>query len=238
MEQPWTDETQVSETKVTEPAPVTVPTPVTEPEVAQATRAPLRLEMVEPAPVRRSGGAVVWMLAMVIVLLIASVLLVRESVPADPGELGAWLATRSSDVALAMYLVPFSGIAFLWFIGVLRDRLGAHEDQLFTTVFLGSGLLFLTMLFFAGAMAGGIVLAHAAEPERFAGSQTFRFARTIVHEIVNVYGSTIKELIHEEFGDGIMSAIDFKMDITREADPKGDRVNVVLSGKFLPYKTY
>ena len=58
------------------------------------------------------------------------------------------------------------------------------------------------------------------------------------YEIVSVYGSTIKELIHEEFGDGIMSAIDFKMDITREADPKGDRVNVVLSGKFLPYKTY
>jgi len=58
------------------------------------------------------------------------------------------------------------------------------------------------------------------------------------YEIVNVYGTTIKELIHEEFGDGIMSAIDFKMDITREPDPKGDRVNVVLSGKFLPYKTY
>jgi cyanate lyase len=58
------------------------------------------------------------------------------------------------------------------------------------------------------------------------------------YEIVNVYGTTIKELIHEEFGDGIMSAIDFSMDITRTADPKGDRVNVVLSGKFLPYKTY
>jgi cyanate lyase len=58
------------------------------------------------------------------------------------------------------------------------------------------------------------------------------------YEIVNVYGSTIKELIHEEFGDGIMSAIDFKMDITREPDPKGDRVKVMLSGKFLPYKTY
>jgi cyanate lyase len=58
------------------------------------------------------------------------------------------------------------------------------------------------------------------------------------YEIVNVYGSTIKELIHEEFGDGIMSAIDFSMDIRREADPKGDRVRVVLSGKFLPYKTY
>ena len=58
------------------------------------------------------------------------------------------------------------------------------------------------------------------------------------YEIVNVYGTTIKELIHEEFGDGIMSAIDFSMDIKREPDPKGDRVNVVLSGKFLPYKTY
>ncbi len=58
------------------------------------------------------------------------------------------------------------------------------------------------------------------------------------YEIVNVYGTTIKELIHEEFGDGIMSAIDFSMDIQREPDPKGDRVNVVLSGKFLPYKAY
>ena len=58
------------------------------------------------------------------------------------------------------------------------------------------------------------------------------------YEIVNVYGTTIKELIHEEFGDGIMSAIDFSMDIQRTPDPKGDRVNVVLSGKFLPYKTY
>ena len=58
------------------------------------------------------------------------------------------------------------------------------------------------------------------------------------YEIVNVYGTTIKELIHEEFGDGIMSAIDFKMDIVREPDPKGDRVLVTMSGKFLPYKTY
>ena len=58
------------------------------------------------------------------------------------------------------------------------------------------------------------------------------------YEIVNVYGATIKELIHEEFGDGIMSAIDFSMDIQKELDPKGDRVKIILSGKFLPYKTY
>ncbi len=58
------------------------------------------------------------------------------------------------------------------------------------------------------------------------------------YELVNVYGTTFKALIHEEFGDGIMSAIDFKMDLTRESDPNGDRVNIVMSGKFLPYKTY
>ena len=58
------------------------------------------------------------------------------------------------------------------------------------------------------------------------------------YEIVSVYGTTIKELIHEEFGDGIMSAIDFKMDLQRETDPNGDRVNIVMSGKFLPYKQY
>ena len=58
------------------------------------------------------------------------------------------------------------------------------------------------------------------------------------YELVNVYGTTIKELIHEEFGDGIMSVIDFTMELKREADPKGDRVRIAMSGKFLPYKTY
>ena len=58
------------------------------------------------------------------------------------------------------------------------------------------------------------------------------------YELISVYGTTFKELIHEEFGDGIMSAIDFKMDMKREPNPDGDRVNIVMSGKFLPYKTY
>ena len=58
------------------------------------------------------------------------------------------------------------------------------------------------------------------------------------HELVSVYGTTFKELIHEEFGDGIMSAIDFKMDLQREPDPQGDRVKITMSGKFLPYKPY
>ncbi|SPE29318.1 Cyanate hydratase [Burkholderiales bacterium] len=58
------------------------------------------------------------------------------------------------------------------------------------------------------------------------------------YELVNVYGTTLKELIHEEFGDGIMSAIDFQMDLQREPNSAGDRVKIVMSGKFLPYKTY
>ena len=58
------------------------------------------------------------------------------------------------------------------------------------------------------------------------------------YELVSVYGTTFKELIHEEFGDGIMSAIDFRMDLTREPDPKGDRVSITMSGKYLEYKTY
>src|SRR5258705_10171747 len=58
------------------------------------------------------------------------------------------------------------------------------------------------------------------------------------YELVNVYGTTFKELIHEEFGDGIMSAIDFRMDLVREPDPKGDRVKITMSGKYLAYKTY
>lgn len=58
------------------------------------------------------------------------------------------------------------------------------------------------------------------------------------YELINVYGTTFKELIHEEFGDGIMSAIDFRMDLTREPDPNGDRIKIIMSGKFLPYKAY
>ncbi|WP_066336592.1 cyanase [Azohydromonas lata] len=58
------------------------------------------------------------------------------------------------------------------------------------------------------------------------------------YELVSVYGTTFKELIHEEFGDGIMSAIDFRMDLQRDPHPAGDRVSITMSGKFLPYKTY
>jgi hypothetical protein len=85
--------------------------------------------------------------------------------------------------------VPFSGIAFPWFICVLRDRPGRHEHRHFATVFLGSGLLFLAMRLVAGAMVGGILLTYTADLSGMAGSPTFGFARASVHEIANIYAA-------------------------------------------------
>jgi hypothetical protein len=121
------------------------------------------------------------------VLLITSLLLFRLSVRANPLETGARLKTSSNRVALALNLVPFAGIAFLWFIGVLRDRLRELEDRFFATVFLGSGLLFLAMLFASAAVAGGIIITYAATPEGLLDSATFTFARAVTYEIMNLY---------------------------------------------------
>jgi len=121
------------------------------------------------------------------VLLIAAFVLLRISVPADPQEPGSWLHANSNTVALAINLFPFAGIAFLWFIGVLRDRLGELEDRFFATVFLGSGLLFLSMLFLASAVAGGILIAFVSQPEELIGSSTFHFARATAYAIANIY---------------------------------------------------
>jgi hypothetical protein len=121
-------------------------------------------------------------------LLIAILWLIRHSVPDDPLDTGAWIATESRTVALALNLVPFAGVAFLWFIGVLRDRLGQQEDRFFATVFFGSALLFLAMLFAAAAVAGAFILvASSVEPNELINSSTFRFARATAYIITNVY---------------------------------------------------
>jgi hypothetical protein len=80
------------------------------------------------------------------ILMITSLVLIWISIPPNPQEEGGWLADNWSKVNLALNLLPFAGIAFLWFIGVVRDRLGQAEDRFFATVFLGSGLLFLAMI--------------------------------------------------------------------------------------------
>lgn len=120
-------------------------------------------------------------------LLIISFGLLRASVPADPQEPGSWLRGNYSTIALALNLVPFAGIAFLWFIGVLRDRLGQLEDRFFATVFFGSGLLFLGMLFTAAAVIGALMMAFASQPEELINSATFHFGRAAAYNLVNVY---------------------------------------------------
>ena len=119
-------------------------------------------------------------------LTLASFGLLWSAIPAEPQASAAWLAANADEVALALNLIPFAGIAFLWFIGVLRDRLGRREDRFFATVFLGSGLLFLGMLYVAAAVVGAMLIAFKDEPAAFA-LPTFRFARAVSYSLVNVY---------------------------------------------------
>jgi hypothetical protein len=83
------------------------------------------------------------------VLLISCISLLQLSVPKDRLEVGEWLKTSSTTISIALNLVPVAGAAFLWFLGVLRDRLGDMEDKFFASVFLGSGLIFVGMTFIA-----------------------------------------------------------------------------------------
>jgi hypothetical protein len=121
------------------------------------------------------------------VLLFTILVLIRMSVPADPSDAGEWLSGGWRTVKLALQLLPFAGIAFLWFIGVIRDRLGGSEDRFFATVFLGSGLLFLAMLFSSGAIAAGVISLFGATPGMLIESGVYAFGRIVVYEIMNVY---------------------------------------------------
>lgn len=121
------------------------------------------------------------------VLMIAALVLLRLAVPGTLAEEGRWLQTGRRQVVLALNLVPFAGIAFLWFLGVLRDKLGAREDKFFATVFLGSGLMFLGMLFVSAAAVGGVLLASNTDPTVMMQSQAFGFARGLSYELMHVY---------------------------------------------------
>jgi len=98
-----------------------------------------------------------------------------------------WLATRVVWIRLAIGLVPFAGICFLWFIGVVRARLGQFEDQFFSTVFLGSGLLLLAMIFVATGVAGALVAGYQRDPAGFIGSPTYHLARDIITQTFGIY---------------------------------------------------
>jgi len=120
------------------------------------------------------------------VLLLISMVLIRVSIPDDPQATSSWLSESGNTVALALNLVPFAGIAFLWFIGVVRDRLGEAEDRFFSTVFLGSGLLFLAMMFTSVGVAGSVVSSYNSGTGGLDES-TYAFGRTVTYQIQNVY---------------------------------------------------
>jgi hypothetical protein len=121
------------------------------------------------------------------ILTIVALVLIRYAVPTDLSVPGDWLTEpdRQSALRFALDLVPFAGIAFLWFVGVLRNRLGELEDQLFATVFLASGLLFVACLFGAAAvtraMVESVVIGNT-------DNQTYYFGRRVSDALLNLFG--------------------------------------------------
>ena len=120
------------------------------------------------------------------VLLATGQTLIRLSIPTDPTDTGASLAGQANTISLALSLFPFAGIAFLWFMGVVRDRLAELEDQLFSTIFFGSGLLYLGLTFVAAAVAGDLLASSTLFPIVTRNSFLI-FGRLMVYQITNVY---------------------------------------------------
>ena len=124
------------------------------------------------------------------VLLTVALVLIRLAVPADPNDAGAWLSddSRRNAVLFALGLIPFAGIAFLWFIGVVRGRIGDVEDRFFATVFLGSGLLFVAMLFVSSAVVGGLVEGARQGARISVAPDVWAFGRHEMYALATIYG--------------------------------------------------
>lgn len=123
------------------------------------------------------------------VLTALSIVLLRLSLPSDPAEAGQWLSdgSRRTSVVIAVNLIPFAGIAFLWFIGVLRNRMGEREDKFFATVFLGSALLFIALLFAATAMVIGMLASFDTVPSTGAEIEVWDLGRQAALALLNVF---------------------------------------------------
>jgi len=123
-------------------------------------------------------------------LLGLAITLINVSAPSHPARAGDWLTdpARRAAIAVALNLVPFAGIAFLWFIGVVRDRIGQREDRFFASVFLGSGLLFVAMLFAAAAFTGGLITEVAAGSASAPGPDTLALGRQVTSVLLHIYG--------------------------------------------------
>jgi hypothetical protein len=115
--------------------------------------------------------------------------MIRLSVPTDPGQAASWFTDpgKRASLGVAINVVPFAGIAFLWFIGVIRDRIGQHEDRFFATVMLGSGLLFVAMLFVACAVAAGLRSEASTTGATVSSTDLFQIEAKVAASLLNVY---------------------------------------------------
>ena len=120
------------------------------------------------------------------VLMGTAYVLARLAIPSDATD-REWLVERADLVQFALELVPFAGIAFLWFIGVMRDRVGALEDRFFSTVLLGSGLLYLALTFVSVALAGGFLAAYKVAPTQALESGLYDFNRSVIYRTSTVF---------------------------------------------------
>ena len=123
-------------------------------------------------------------------LMLGTVIVVMSSaIPRDPAHMGIWITNASSrsSVAFAINLIPFAGIAFLWFIGVIRNRLADREDKFFATVFLGSGLLLVGMLFTAAAVMGSVLFVYSESPTL--SGDTLRIALVLASTLLVTFGA-------------------------------------------------
>jgi hypothetical protein len=123
------------------------------------------------------------------VLFFISMTLMRSVLPEDLAgpDAATWLKSNTGPMSLALTMVPFAGIAFLWFMGVVRAHLGNLEDQFFSSVMFGSGLLFLAMVFAAAAVAGGIIASYAIASDKLIENGLVVFGRAVIYTIMNVY---------------------------------------------------
>lgn len=122
------------------------------------------------------------------VLLTISQVLIRISIPSNPLAPALDVISHSKTISLALNLLPFAGISFLWFIAVVRDRLGELEDRFFATVFLGSGLLYIAMMFVSAALAGGLIRVLGGGTENLIRSGAYALSRAQIYQATQVYG--------------------------------------------------
>ena len=116
-----------------------------------------------------------------------TLILIRLKMPEGAGDSAEWLDSQKGGISTATKLMPFAGITFLWFIGVVRDNLGRYEDRFFASVLLGSGLLFLAMMFVSTAVAAALVGINAGVTDPAAHVEVIAFGKMIVVSAARTY---------------------------------------------------